>query len=638
MKMKVSSKKRATIAFAITAVITIIITNTCITQVLAWYFNYHPSLNLLLFKKIYAPWAWFIWQLEYFHQEEQTFTYANLVFFGVISFIVVSYVLMIGFYLRTSRRHEGIHGTAHWASEEEIKETGLLPRDGKKGKGVYVGGWIDPQGCLRYLRHNGPEHIAVLAPTRSGKGVSLVIPTLLSWPNSVIVYDPKSELYNLTAGWRSTSQIDQGAENRCIKFEPTSENGSARFNPLNEVRIRTIHEVGDVQNLVTIIVDPEGKGLIDHWAKTAHAFLTGVILHLLYTIPKKTNGNRSASLPDVAFSLSDPSRKIEDLYQEMLENTHAPIENEKPIYPESPESHPIIAASARDMLNRPSEERGSVLSTAMSFLSLYRDPLVSRNVSESDFTINQLMNDTKPVSLYLMVNAGDKDRMKPLIRLIINQILRKLLSKPLTLSDGRANKPHKYQLLMLIDEFPSLGRLDVFQESLAYIAGYGIKAYLIMQDIGFLLSTYTHDETIISNCHIRVAFAPNKIETAEWLSRMTGTTTIVKEDVTTSGGRFGAVLQNVSRTFHEVSRPLMTPDEISRMTSPTKDDEEKIIEPGELLTFVSGHAPIKGTQTLYFKDPVFSKRAKLAPPSTEIEISQSENQNFLNFLNEKSSK
>jgi type IV secretion system protein VirD4 len=168
---------------------------------------------------------------------------------------------------------------------------------------------------------------------------------------------------------------------------------------------------------------------------------------------------------------------------------------------------------------------------------------------------------------------------------------------------------------MMLDEFPSYGKLEVFQEALAYIAGYGIKAYLICQDIAQLWGAYGRDESILSNCHIRVAYAPNKIETAEWLSKMAGTTTIVKEDITASGARHSAVLANVSKTYHQIARPLMTADEVMRLRAPVKDAAGGITEPGDMLIFAAGHAPILGTQSLYFRDPVFAARARLPAPA-----------------------
>jgi type IV secretion system protein VirD4 len=566
------------------------------TQFIAWRLNYHPALGSPLIGQLYQPWAWFSWNARYRKQMPTVFAPVHAAGGALGMIAALASLLAIGFRGRTAERHDGVHGTAHWAEGTEIEATGLLPRRGERGEGVYVGGWQDDRGRLHYLRHNGPEHVAAIAPTRSGKGVGLVVPTLLSWPQSLVVNDQKAELWHLTAGWRAAE-----ASNTVLRFDPGAASGSIGFNPLAEIRLGSLHEVGDVQNLVTILVDPEGKGLVDHWAKTSHAFLTGAILHVLYRA-RATSG--VGALPQVALALSDPARPVAELYREMLDNKWA-----------GGETHPTIATAARDMTNRPDEERGSVLSTAMSFLSLYRDPLIARNVSRSDFRIMDLMNHDRPVSLYLIVRAEDKDRMKPLMRLIINQLVRVLLRPEITYAGGRPQMPHRHRMLLMLDEFPSYGKLEVFQEALAYIAGHGIKAYLIMQDIAQLWGAYGRDESVISNCHVRVAYAPNKIETADWLSRMTGTATIVKEDITTSGGRFSAVLSNVSRTYHQISRPLATPDEIMRLKSPSKDAGDIITEPGDMLVFVAGHAPILGTQSLYFRDPVFSARASIPAPA-----------------------
>lgn len=578
----------------------IIACNALATQYLAAKFAHHPALGQPIAAGIYAPWSWIIWVAKFGNNARSTFMWTEAALFVAMGVGFLAYVLFIGFRSRRMQRHEGIHGTAHWADEAEVRATGLLPEPGKRGAGVYVGGWTDKKGQLHYLRHNGPEHVAAIAPTRSGKGVSLVVTTLLSWPESAVVLDSKAELFNQTAGWRH-----EKAGNVIVKFDPAAAEGSAGYNPLDTVRIGTKHEVGDVQNTVTIIVDPDGKGLVDHWAKTSHAFLTGVVLHEQY---KARAAKRTASLPDIAAALSDPARPIEAYYKEMLENEHL-----------GPgQMHPTVASAARDMLNRPDEERGSVLSTAMSFLALYRDPLVAGNVSRSDFQLDGLMDGEKPVTLYIVIRAEDKDRLKPLIRLMLNQIVRVLLRPELTFKEGRPLPPHKHRLLLMLDEFPSYGKLEVFQEALAYIAGYGIKAYIIMQDLPQLWNAYGRDETITSNCHVRVAFAPNKIETAEWLSKMGGTMTVVKEDITTSGHRFGAVLQNVNRSFHELSRPLITPDEALRLKAPVKGAGDQITEAGDVLVFVAGHAPIYGTQSLFFVDPTFVERAKIAPPAPPV--------------------
>lgn len=578
--------------------------NSVATQYIAAYYAYHPALGRPVFAHFYKPWDWFVWQQLYFASARALYSEVMLALLVALSLGFFGYVLVVGFRTRSSQIHDGIHGTAHFADETEIRATGLIPRPGQRGAGAYVGGWTDPQGRLHYLRHNGPEHIGAVAPTRSGKGLSLVTPTLLSWPHSVLITDQKEELWNLTAGWRATV-----AGNDVYKFDPAAPEGSIGINPFIEIRLGTEHEVGDVQNTVTMIVDPDGRGLVDHWAKTAHALLTGAVLHVLY---KAKAEGRMGCLYDLAFAFSDPAHPVEHLYEEMLRNQYAA----PGLYGED-RVHPVIAAAARDMLNRPDEERGSVLSTAMSYLSLYRDPLVRRNTSRSDFRISDLMDSKRPVSLYIVARPEDKDRLKPLIRLILNQVMRVLLRPTIQYIDGLPQMPHKHRLLLMLDEFPSYGKLDVFVESLAHCAAYGIKAYIIMQDIAQLLSAYSNngkDEPITGNLHIRVAYAPNKLETAQWISRMTGTTTVVKEHISTSGNRFGALLQQVSRDYQEESRPLMTEDEVLRLRGAVKDGNELIVEPGEVLVFCAGHAPIRGTQSLYFRDPTFLARSRIPPP------------------------
>jgi type IV secretion system protein VirD4 len=401
----------------------------------------------------------------------------------------------------------------------------------------------------------------------------------------------------LTAGWRK-----QHAQNKVLRYEPASLNGGVMWNPLEEIRLVTEYEVGDVQNLVHIIVDPDGKGLITHWQKTAFALLVGVILHALYKA--RNEGKPTATLPGVDGMLADPDQDIADLWLEMASYGHVNDQN-----------HPAVGSAARDQMDRPEEEAGSVLSTAKSYLSLYRDPVVARNVSKSEFRIKDLMNHEDPVSLYIVTQSNDKSRLRPLVRVMITMIVR-ILSDKLEFEAGRPKAHYKHRLLMMLDEFPSLGKLDILQESLAFVAGYGIKCYLICQDLNQLKSRetgYGPDETITSNCHIQNAFPPNRLETAEHLSRLTGQTTIVKERITTSGRRTSMMLGAVSRTYEEKQRPLLTTDECLRMPGPIKNDHGEIVKPGHMVIYVAGYPTIYGKQPLYFQDPIFSARAIPAP-------------------------
>ncbi len=205
----------------------------------------------------------------------------------------------------------------------------------------------------------------------------------------------------------------------------------------------------------------------------------------------------------------------------------------------------------RSLLDKSDNERSGVISEIKGFLDLYRDPVIAANTAASDFRIEDLMNHRRPVSLYVVVPLAHKDSLRPLIRLMLSQILHRLTER-LEYRDGRAITGYRHRLLLMIDEFASLGRLDMFADSLSLIAGYGIKACLIAQDLSQIHAAYGHDEAITSNCHTRVAFTPNRIETARLLSQMAGEATVRHAHRT-----FSSTGASVSEP--EVARPLITP-------------------------------------------------------------------------------
>lgn len=577
------------------------------TQFFAYTFNYQNILGAHV-NHVYAPWSILQWGSKWYAQYPDEIMRAGSIGMLVSTAGLMGVAIAKVVASNSSKANEYLHGSARWAGKKDIQSAGLLPqarsflemvagKDSPTSVGVYVGGWEDKDGKFYYLRHNGPEHVLTYAPTRSGKGVGLVVPTLLSWPASAVITDLKGELWALTAGWRK-----KHARNKVLRFEPASSSGGVCWNPLDEIRLGTENEVGDVQNLATLIVDPDGKGLESHWQKTAFALLVGVILHVLY---KSKHEVAPASLPSIDAMLADPSRDIGELWMEMATYGHVNGQN-----------HPTIGSAARDMMDRPSEEAGSVLSTAKSYLALYRDPVVARNVSKSEFRIKDLMNHDNPVSLYIVTQPNDKARLRPLVRIMVNMIVR-LLADKMDFENGRPVAHYKHRLLAMLDEFPSLGKLEILQESLAFVAGYGIKCYLICQDINQLKSQetgYGHDESITSNCHVQNAYPPNRVETAEHLSRLTGQTTVIKEQITTSGRRTAAMMGQVSRTIQEVQRPLLTPDECLRMPGPFKNAAGEIERPGDMVIYVAGYPAIYGKQPLYFKDPIFQARASIPAP------------------------
>lgn len=600
------------ILVSVLTIITLIIVNGITTQYVASRFAYNPtylgSPNKFGFYPIFS---WIKWQKQYGNLNKLLFYSIDvtvIVFSGLFLIFMIALILLIK--RKKAAPVEGLHGTAKFCdNEQEIKETGLLIPDPTVSNAVVVGGWTDKKGKLQYLKHQGAEHIMAIAPTRSGKGVGLIVPTLLSWTQSAVINDIKGELFAMTSGWRK-----KHANNIVLKFDPASPDGSCSYNVLAEVRLNTPYEVGDIQNMVTIIVDPDGKGIDgDHWASSAFNLLVGVILYRLKVAHE--NQEDIPNLFDIGWTLSDPNSDNATLWNNMM--TYIPEGKN--------EVDPVISQVGQDLLSvmtNGAEEYTSILTTTKRFLNIYRDPIIRKNVAKADFKVLDIVRSDKPVSLYLIVKPADKDRLAPIMRLLINQIMRGLTRDTLTFDkDNRPIKPHKHDLLMMTDEFPSLGKLEVFEESMAFVAGYGIKCYVIIQDFNQLWKIYSENESITSNCHIRVAYAPNRQETAEKLSEMTGTMTVNTEEVSESSKHLG-MTDSINRSYQNVSRPLMTPHEISTMKAPKKNEKGLIVESGDMLIFVAGHNPIYGTQPLYFLDPVWSARSKVPPITNTDRISQ----------------
>lgn len=550
-------------------------------------------------------------------------------YFAAGAIVISTFSMAVWQFILSGRKQKAVyendlHGSAHWAKPKEVQQMALLPEPGAKPsrRVCYVGGYPDDKGHLRYLQHSGAEHIIAFAPTRSGKGVGLVLPTLLGgWRESVVVHDIKGENYLLTSGYRRS--IGQ----KVLKFNPgfglagDEDIGGqlaqcCHFNPLDEVRIGTPFEVKDVMNIATMIVDPDGKGLNDHWQKTGFALLMSVILHVLYAEPDKT-------LRGVAAYLNDPDlTDVNAAFEKMMRVEHDPDGrfHWKDQRGQAVKVHPVIAQSAKEMINKAENEQSGVISTMMSFLSLYRDPLVAGWTEYSDFSILDLQDNEDPVSLYLVTSPEDKNRLKPLIRLVLNLIASKFTSADrLIEKGGRMECAAKHPLMLLLDEFPSLGKMDVFQDTIAYLAGYNVKLYLIAQDKS-QLEDEAHaygksgSQAILNNCHVRIIYAPNEIQTAEWISKMLGKKTVAMENTNQSfEGGFIPSPKGQSRSITYQGRELLTPEEVLTLRGPIKEGSN-IKVPGDMITLVAGFAPVYGQQMLYFKDPVFLKRAQMPAP------------------------
>jgi type IV secretion system protein VirD4 len=581
------------------------------TEQVARAFGYQVSLGRPLLAHWYSPFEVVVWAIKFDRPSlgiavHHVFlqAYATMACGNALGIIVA--VLMAVRRISRLQRHTDLYGSAHWARADEVRATGLVGRH----RGVYVGAWRDPGSKrIKYLRDASSTHCLAFMPTGSGKTVGLVIPTLLSWERSAVVHDLKGEIWEKTAGWRGGS-AERGLGQRVYKFEPTATDGSSvRLNPLDRIRIGTDYEIQDVQNIVELVADEGEKpvrGDNRFWVEMAKRLLLGLALHV-----KHDDDPDNDSLAGVAATLAGPRYdNVDDLFAFLRTYRHDPSTSrgwsDKEGRPTP--THPLVAAIATQMLAMEPRVKANIVAEAQSFLTLYSDPVISGNIASSDFDLGELRNGH--ISLYLVVQPAHKKRLRPLTRLVLTQILLALM---------QTHQPStEFRVLIMLEEVAELGALDIVATALALGRGYGLKLYLIAQDLSQLETAWgAKSKSLVANCAIRIASAPNDLATAELISKMCGTMTVRHTVRNYSGRRMSVLLPHTMATEQDTQRPLLTADEVMRLPGPRKNDSGEIITPGNLLVFVSGQAPIYGVQPLYFRDPTFAARASLPHPEMD---------------------
>ena len=513
---------------------------------------------------LYPPWAILRWSARFRGQIPKALGEGYAVLAGAMVFATLLLVLVRRIGRRLPVRQIGAD---RWATRRDMEAAGLLT-----GRGTVLG------RLGRYwLTYDGPEHQLVSGASRSGKGVGHVIPTLLNWPGSVLAYDVKNELWDITAGFRSKFT-------NTLFFNPTRAD-SARFNPLLEIRKGT-SEIRDAQNVVEMLVNPTGaKHTLDIWDQQANQFLVALILHVLYTEP---DGRKNLAV--VRERLLDFKRTCRAMAS--LPHRFNPVTR-------YPEVHPEVALVANELLHQPEKFQASVRGTAASYLTLYADEIVARTTAVSDFRLSDLACADRPMTLYIQPPPSDAPRLRPLLRLVINQACRALMEHLGHDSRGRVKR---HRLLLLLDEFPTLGKLEFFTMNLRQMAGYGIKAHLIVQSFNDIVEAYGPNNTILDNCHILTAFASADTTTCQRISQMTGTVTEYRESYSQANRQwFGP--RTVSQS--EQVRPLLTPGDIRELSV---DDQ---------LVFVTGCRPMRTKKLRYYNDATLLKRL-LPPPEAAI--------------------
>ncbi|MGL4788349.1 MAG: type IV secretory system conjugative DNA transfer family protein [Cetobacterium sp.] len=554
------------------------------TQNLAKALNYHTALGKPLYKKLYNPYSILKWKVLYKNPylrrdvDVSTTLGASLIF---------SFTTIILIYL-LKRQELDSHGTARWIKESELSEMGVLCKKGEYKDGVILGRTKSGKTIVE----NDKTHISVIAPTRSGKGVGIIIPTLLNWKESSLVLDLKGENWALTSGYRKNI-----LKHKLLKFAPYSKD-SISYNPLGGVRTGTSWEFKDVQIIADILTDPGVGKKRDHWETSASTFLVGMILHVLY---EKAKEGRVAAFGDLVDYLTSTEAPLFDRLRELISHEHV-RENDvfKDIYEDSQiegipsKTHPIVARTAAEIINKDEKEAASIISSALATLTLFKDPIIRKNTRKVDFKVIDLMNFASPVDLYVVVEAEAIDTLSPLVRLLLTQIIGTLCPE---LKDINSS-PHKHRMMLMLDEFPAFGKVPLLEKALAYIAGYGMKAVIIAQALNQLKNVYGDKNTILDNCMVSVYYTPTPSdkETPQLISDILGEKTIKVKNQ--SSKKMGVGLDgNISE--NTMGRRLLTPEEVRNKLS----DKRNIIAFG-------GKYPLMGYKIRYFLERYFSDKTK----------------------------
>lgn len=511
---------------------------------------------------------------------------------GFATWVILNVAVAVALFAKPKRE---LHGSARFANDAEIRKTGFLPtpQEEEKLKKKFPS---EPPVIIgkhkgKFLQFYGNEFISIGAPTRSGKGVSIVIPNLLTYPDSIVVLDIKMENWLLTAGFRAKYQD-------VFLFAPKSEDGrSHRYNPLDYIDRDDTKRMADVQNIANIFYpadDPKDA----FWQNQAQRIFTGLVLYMMET------PNRPCSMAELIKLTTPTSMPLHEWIPTIInerKNTPIVINNETGETRVKELSVECIEAMMAYVNVDSDNTRSSILATLMSPLNVFTDPSVATATSHSDFRLDDVRR--KKMTIYVGIQPNELSRFSKLLNVFFSQLIN-INTRVLPEHDERL----KYQCLVLLDEFTSLGRVDIIQKSIAYIAGYNVRLMPIFQSVSQVEDAYGKDgaNAILSNIACQVEFTPTTIEQAEHLSKRLGTQTVKGKSVSRNRGKGGGGSVSMS----DQARALMLAQELMEM-----GDEDEII-------LFRRTKPIKCEKAFYYSNPqVFGSRMQsLSRPAKGLPI------------------
>ena len=487
---------------------------------------------------------------------------------GITLLVVLPVSLIVA-----ARRRRPLHGDARFATEAEIVRAGLLDRGGNdRSPRIIVG-----RHRGRFLTLPGQLSVMLSAPTRSGKGVGVVVPNLLNWPDSVVVLDIKGENYEITAGYRA-------AHGQWVyAFSPFDEQArSHRWNPLTAVRTSPLHRVGDLLAIGQVFFPNDGTNTSSEafFNDQARNLFMGLGLYLLAT----------PTLPrTLGEMLRQSSGKGQSLKDHLSGSIGQRIKDGDPLSDECADALYRLLTNSENTLS-------SIVSTFNAPLTIFADAIVDAATSADDFRLEDLRR--KRLTVYVRVPPNRLANARPLLNLFFSQLV-SVNTQQLPEHDPSL----RFQCLLVNDEFAAMGRVGVISTAAAFLAGYNLRLLTVVQAMSQLDALYGDKEarTFATNHGLQILFAPREQRDADEYSAMLGhfTERATSRSHSRSLGHHGH--SSTGRNESDQRRALLLPQEF------------KELGPERLVVIFENCKPILGEEIRYHRDKVFKERLRRAP-------------------------
>lgn len=645
--------------------ICLVITGLIITtQKFAPMMNYDPEVigdPIFTFKsgyRVYNPLIFLIGMMKYAFNDTYSYYFFKAIpatFICLVSAILL--FVLTSIFVNSHQKNQHIHGTARFATRKDLKNYGMLQQHGvvcgelAEAKVNYK---IDAEKASLTLHckkpaalvcHSGRTNTLMIAPTRSGKGVSTVIPTCLNYGvpyevydkkskkkvikgrGSMVIFDPKGENWAATAGYRSKFS-------RVIPFRPLdAENNTAHYNPIWEIPDSPSEAFSWADTIGEIFFGGDSaKAASDsatqYFNNTARDIFAGVVMHVRFSKDIPWKDKNLATVLHVFSSASEEEEKKEEpvtiqngdkttqvtpkankqdddetggpggkMLEEMIKADHG---NEK--------IHQLIVEAANRSKIQTPKERASTYSTVFSKISLFQDPLLANATSCSDFSVDDFINSKNGISLYLIVPYNHIKRISPVFRMIITFMIKKFSAGETNANEVKLKIP----CLFLLDEFPVLGYFPDIALNAGILAGYGVTFFIVCQALNQIIDVYGENHPFLDHCKTIILYAPGSIKDARTFSESIGNRSVLLDNISASGSKYQVGFNNISRSSQETSTSLINPDELMKL------------EFSRAIIMNQGMPPYKGKKVVYYEDPRFKNKAFMKIPNIEWIMKQIE--------------